>query len=228
MGMTSAAIAGWRTRHDELLDTQAALGSEVFQACGGRPHDAPGSPGGDAGPRRMAGASGRTPRPGSWWRPPFCWAARLQPAELLISGWKGLVEARGAWRRLSDRPAARSTDSYLALPAAKRPARAGASGLRNRADAPGPDQGHRLPARSRRESGPGRAERFGQDHADPAHPRHLDAAGRERAARRRRHRALGPRRARPARRLPAAGRGAVRRQRGAEHRPPRDQSTRSV
>jgi ABC-type protease/lipase transport system fused ATPase/permease subunit len=27
MGMTSAAIAGWRTRHDALLDTQAALGA---------------------------------------------------------------------------------------------------------------------------------------------------------------------------------------------------------
>jgi PrtD family type I secretion system ABC transporter len=41
----------------------------------------------------------------------------LQPAELLISGWKGLAEARGAWRRLSDRPAALSAGSDLTLPA---------------------------------------------------------------------------------------------------------------
>jgi PrtD family type I secretion system ABC transporter len=41
----------------------------------------------------------------------------LQPAELLISGWKGLAEARGAWRRLNDRPAAHCVGSDLTLPA---------------------------------------------------------------------------------------------------------------
>lgn len=116
MGMTSAAIAGWRARHDELLDTQAALGTTssrlaalarmtrqglqvamlglgawlVIQA--------------DASPGIMVAAT-------------ILLGRALQPAEHLISGWKGLVEARGAWRRLSDRPAVLSAGSNLALPA---------------------------------------------------------------------------------------------------------------
>jgi PrtD family type I secretion system ABC transporter len=41
----------------------------------------------------------------------------LQPAEHLIGGWKGLIQARNAWRRLSDRPSVPAETSNLALPA---------------------------------------------------------------------------------------------------------------
>src|SRR5262249_13583492 len=41
----------------------------------------------------------------------------LQPVEQLIGGWKVLVEARCAWQRLSQRPAAPGPQSTLELPA---------------------------------------------------------------------------------------------------------------
>jgi PrtD family type I secretion system ABC transporter len=40
----------------------------------------------------------------------------LQPAEHLIGGWKGLVDARGAWRRLNDRAQMPAASDSLALP----------------------------------------------------------------------------------------------------------------
>jgi PrtD family type I secretion system ABC transporter len=40
----------------------------------------------------------------------------LQPLELLVSGWKQQLEARGAWRRLSERRSATQADTPLALP----------------------------------------------------------------------------------------------------------------
>ena len=86
---------------------------------------------------------------------------------------------------------------------------------------PAADQEHQLRTRGRRKPRRHRTERVGQDDADPAHARPVAAAGRRRAPRRRGHRALGPRRARRARRLPAAGRRAVRRHRRREHRAPR-------
>jgi PrtD family type I secretion system ABC transporter len=41
----------------------------------------------------------------------------LQPVEQLIGGWKVLVEARGAWRRLSERPISSTATPELELPA---------------------------------------------------------------------------------------------------------------
>lgn len=40
----------------------------------------------------------------------------LQPVEHLIGGWRVLVDARGAWRRLGQRQVGRSTESRVALP----------------------------------------------------------------------------------------------------------------
>jgi PrtD family type I secretion system ABC transporter len=116
MGMTSAAIAGWRTRHDGLLDTQAALAATSSRL---------------AALARMTrqGLQVAMLALGAWLvieanaSPGIMVAATillgraLQPAEHLISGWKGLVEARGAWRRSSERPSVLSADSNLALPA---------------------------------------------------------------------------------------------------------------
>jgi PrtD family type I secretion system ABC transporter len=41
----------------------------------------------------------------------------LQPVEQVIGGWKALIQARGAWQRLSERPAGQAARGGLELPA---------------------------------------------------------------------------------------------------------------
>jgi PrtD family type I secretion system ABC transporter len=115
MGMTKAAVASWASRHDQLLDAQAHLGGVssrlnaaaritrqalqiVMLALGAwlviETHASPGI---------MVAAT-------------ILLGRALQPVEQLIGGWKVLVEARGAWQRLSERPAAQSATAALALP----------------------------------------------------------------------------------------------------------------
>ena len=116
MGMTRAAVATWEARHTQLLDAQAALGSAssrlsaaariarqalqmVMLALGAwLVIDAHASPGIMVAATILLGRA-------------------LQPVEQLIGGWKVLVEARGAWQRLNQRPAAPATQSMLELPA---------------------------------------------------------------------------------------------------------------
>jgi PrtD family type I secretion system ABC transporter len=116
MGMTRAAVASWEVRHDQLLDAQAQLGRGssrlsaaariarqglqiVMLAVGAwLVIDAHASPGIMVAATILLGRA-------------------LQPVEQLIGGWKVLVEARGAWQRLSERPAARTTQASLELPA---------------------------------------------------------------------------------------------------------------
>jgi PrtD family type I secretion system ABC transporter len=116
MGMTTAAIAGWRGRHDELLDIQAALGAKSSRLAAVARMTRQGLQvamlGLGAWLVVRANAS-----PGIMVAATILLGRALQPAEHLISGWKGLVEARGAWRRLADRPAVPSAGSNLALPA---------------------------------------------------------------------------------------------------------------
>jgi len=116
MGMTSAAIAGWRDKHDQLLGTQAAVGATSARL---------------AALARITrqGLQVAMLTLGAWLvleanasagimvAATILLGRALQPAEHLIGGWKGLVEARGAWRRLNDRPAALSPDANVALPA---------------------------------------------------------------------------------------------------------------
>jgi PrtD family type I secretion system ABC transporter len=116
MGMISAALAGWRARHDELSDAQAVLGARSARL---------------AALARMTrqGLQVAMLALGAWLvletnaSPGIMVAATillgraLQPAEHLIGGWKGLVQARGAWRRLSQGPAVPSETASLALPA---------------------------------------------------------------------------------------------------------------
>ncbi|CAA9214555.1 MAG: Tetraacyldisaccharide 4'-kinase, partial [uncultured Acetobacteraceae bacterium] len=83
----------------------------------------------------------------------------------------------------------------------------------------GHDQGHQLPLEARRKPGGDRPVRRRQDHAHPPPDRHPPRFGRARPARRRRRVPVDARGFRPARRLPAAGRGAVRRHRFRQHRP---------
>jgi PrtD family type I secretion system ABC transporter len=116
MGMTRAAVASWEARHHQLLDAQGQL----------------------AGVSSRLSAAARITRQalqiamlalGAWLvvdqhaSPGIMVAATillgraLQPVEQLIGGWKVLVEARSAWQRLGERPAAQSAAAALELPA---------------------------------------------------------------------------------------------------------------
>ncbi len=104
MGMTQAAVAAWQVRHDALLETQATLGQATSRLSG------------------MARVLRQLLQVtmlglGAWLVIDMQASAgimiaatvligrALQPVEQLISGWKSMIEARGAWRRLSERPA---------------------------------------------------------------------------------------------------------------------------
>ncbi|MGH8696175.1 MAG: type I secretion system permease/ATPase [Burkholderiales bacterium] len=114
MGMTSAAIAGWQARHDELLAAQRGLGAASSRL---------------AAIARMTrqGLQVAMLGVGAWLvidahasagimvAATILLGRALQPVEHLISGWKMHVEARGAWQRLNERSVAPAT-SNLALP----------------------------------------------------------------------------------------------------------------
>lgn len=115
MGMGQAAVQGWQARHERLVDAQARIGvrsawlgsaariaRQVLQAAllglGAwlviREHASPGI---------MVAATVLLGR-------------ALQPVELLIAGWKTLVEARAAWQRLEAPGTAPRVQAGLALP----------------------------------------------------------------------------------------------------------------
>jgi PrtD family type I secretion system ABC transporter len=116
MGMTRAAVASWESRHQELLDAQARLGAVTARLSA------------TARMTRQAlqivmlglGAwlvIDAHASPGIMVAATILLGRALQPVEQLIAGWKVLVEARGAWGRLSDRPTGQADDMSLALPA---------------------------------------------------------------------------------------------------------------
>jgi PrtD family type I secretion system ABC transporter len=115
MGMTAAAVARWQVQHDELLDAQrrhgdatAALSAlaralrQVLQVAilglgAWLVIDLQASPGVMIAATILVGRA-------------------LQPVEHLIGGWRLLVDARGAWRRLSERRAGDAAAARVALP----------------------------------------------------------------------------------------------------------------
>ncbi len=115
MGMTSAAVAGWQARQDELLAAQCGLGAASSRL---------------AAMARMTrqGLQVAMLGVGAWLvidadasagimvAATILLGRALQPVEHLISGWKTQVEARGAWQRLNERPVVEPA-SKLALPA---------------------------------------------------------------------------------------------------------------
>jgi PrtD family type I secretion system ABC transporter len=116
MGMTPAAVAGWQARNDELLDAQTRLGARSWRLS--------------AAARilrqalqvAMLGVGawlvvGTAASPGIMVAATILLGRALQPIEQLISGWKMLIDARGAWQRLSERPQVSTADPVLALPA---------------------------------------------------------------------------------------------------------------
>jgi PrtD family type I secretion system ABC transporter len=116
MGMTRAAVQSWEMRHDQLLNAQAQLSAAssrlsaiariarqglqiVMLALGAwLVIDAHASPGIMVAATILLGRA-------------------LQPVEQLIGGWKVLVDARGAWSRLNERPATKTAQATLELPA---------------------------------------------------------------------------------------------------------------
>lgn len=116
MGMTSAALNGWTSRHEAQLAAQARIGAL----------------------NARFGAAARMVRQGlqigilalgAWLvieahasagimvAATILLGRALQPVELLIGGWKQLLEARGAWRRLSERSWVLPETDRMALPA---------------------------------------------------------------------------------------------------------------
>jgi PrtD family type I secretion system ABC transporter len=116
MGMTATAVERWRAHHEELLDAQARLGAASSRLAAAARTTRQGVQvamlgvgawlviGADASPGIMVAAT-------------ILLGRALQPAEHLISGWKVHVDARAAWRRLSERTLSQPTGSGLTLPA---------------------------------------------------------------------------------------------------------------
>jgi ATP-binding cassette, subfamily C, type I secretion system permease/ATPase len=116
MGMTSAALARWRSGHDALLDAQQTHGEIA------------------TGLAALARAIRQllqvvTLGVGAWLvietrastgimiAATILLGRALQPVEHLIGGWRVLVDARGAWQRLGARGVGHSDDTRVALPA---------------------------------------------------------------------------------------------------------------
>lgn len=115
MGMTSAALADWQGRCDEQhreqerlahasarLAAMARIARQALQALA-----------------LGIGAwlvIGREASPGIMIAATILLGRALQPIELLVGGWKAMIEARAAWRRLAE-CRLRSRETKLALPA---------------------------------------------------------------------------------------------------------------
>ncbi len=117
MGMTGAAVGSWQQHCDEQHRAQESLAGASARL---------------GAVARMArqflqvlalgfGAwlvIGREASPGIMIAATILLGRALQPVELLISGWKAMIEARSAWRRLEERQL-RHSPARLALPAPK-------------------------------------------------------------------------------------------------------------
>ena len=115
MGMTGAALADWQARcelqhqaQESLSLTSARLSALARMSRQGLQALALG-----------LGAwlvIGREASPGIMIAATILLGRALQPVELLIGGWKSMIEARGAWQRLCNRQL-RPREARLALPA---------------------------------------------------------------------------------------------------------------
>jgi PrtD family type I secretion system ABC transporter len=119
MGMTRSAVAGWQKRQDTLLETQAALGNStsMLSAVARISRQALQVLMLGVGAWLVIGAEASA---GIMIAATVLLGRALQPVEQLIGGWKGLLEARGAWNRLSapdEGSSLKVTSSQVALPA---------------------------------------------------------------------------------------------------------------
>jgi PrtD family type I secretion system ABC transporter len=116
MGMTPAAVSRWEERHHELLDAQARLAARTarLSAAGRIARQALQVAMLAVGAWLVIGTSAS---PGIMVAATILVGRALQPIEHLIAGWRALVDARGAWRRLSGRPHGALAADALELPA---------------------------------------------------------------------------------------------------------------
>ncbi|MFL6816638.1 MAG: type I secretion system permease/ATPase [Bradyrhizobium sp.] len=116
MGMTQAAIATWQVRHDALLEAQAKLsvGSSRLSALARLTRQGMQIAMLGLGAWLVLDAHAS---PGIMVAATILLGRALQPVEQLIGGWKTLVGARAAWKRLNERPAVNTSDTGLELPA---------------------------------------------------------------------------------------------------------------
>jgi PrtD family type I secretion system ABC transporter len=115
MGMSGAAIARWKEQHDEFLAAQEKHGRLASRLSA------------------LARASrqvlqmatlglgawlviNKQASPGVMIAATILLGRALQPVEHLIGGWRVLVDARGAWRRLGERYAGGPVETTVALP----------------------------------------------------------------------------------------------------------------
>ncbi|MEO8152143.1 MAG: type I secretion system permease/ATPase [Rhizobacter sp.] len=116
MGMVSNAIAAWHAKHEKLADEQMRLGAVSSRLSAlariARQGVQMAVLGIGAWLVVDTGAS-----PGIMVAATILLGRALQPVEQLIAGWKQLVDARGAWRRLSETDALATPETRLQLPA---------------------------------------------------------------------------------------------------------------
>jgi ATP-binding cassette, subfamily C, type I secretion system permease/ATPase len=116
MGMATSAVGAWRAKHEQLQDEQIRLGAVSSRLSAlariARQGVQMAVLGIGAWLVVDAGAS-----PGIMVAATILLGRALQPVEYLISGWKQLVDARGAWRRLSEPDALATREARLRLPA---------------------------------------------------------------------------------------------------------------
>ena len=116
MGMGAAAVQGWRTRHEGLLSSRSRLGERSARLA------AAARIARQALQAALLGIGawlvvGEHASPGIMVAATIMFGRALQPVEQLIAGWKTLVEARAAWRRLGEPGNALAERDKLALPA---------------------------------------------------------------------------------------------------------------
>src|SRR5262249_7437775 len=114
--MTQPALTAWRGRHDERLAGRTGLGAASVRLAAAARIMRQGLQlamlavgawlviGADASPGIMIAAT-------------ILLGRALQPLEQLVGGWKALLDARGAWRRLGERASIGPVESGLELPA---------------------------------------------------------------------------------------------------------------
>lgn len=110
MGMMQSVLAGWRRRHDGVLESQATLtrSTSVLGAAARISRQVLQVIMLGVGAWLVIGAEASA---GIMIAATVLLGRALQPVEQLITGWKSLLEARGAWARLTDPSAAPGRDA---------------------------------------------------------------------------------------------------------------------